>query len=107
MGILSEIGDCFRYLLRLYPAAVSIEDGHGDTPYDIAVECQLDPYFLRLLLAVDPSLDPVKRQDLNFEARRQGMFLAYRALSSNEKPIIWANLRYEDTDLLKRVISFL
>jgi ankyrin repeat protein len=107
MTEVSEKGDCFRLLLRLYPAAASIKDGQGNTPYDIAVSSNLSTYFLRLLLAVDPSLDPIQRHDLNFAARREGMFLAFMALSSNYEPSIWANLRYEDKHLLQHVISYL
>jgi hypothetical protein len=107
MTELSEKGDCFRLLLRLYPAAASIKDGQGNTPYDIAVSSNLSTYFLRLLLAVDPSLDPMQRHNLNFAARREGMFLAFMALSSNYEPSIWANLRYEDKHLLEHVISYL
>jgi hypothetical protein len=51
----------------------------------MAVSKNLNAYFVRLLLAADPAIDPMRRHDLNFEARRQGMSLAFRALSSNKK----------------------
>jgi hypothetical protein len=73
----------------------------------MAVSKNLSAYFLRLLLAADPTIDPVRRHDLNFEARRQGMFLAYRALFSDTEPIIWTKLRLKGRDLLQHVISFL
>jgi hypothetical protein len=103
----SDKGDCFRLLLRLYPAAAGIKDDRLKTAYDTAVKKKISVYFIRLLLAADPALDPVKRRDLNFEARRQGMFLAFRALSSNADLIILAKLRFEDRDLLQHVISYL
>jgi hypothetical protein len=59
------------------------------------------------LLSADPTIDPVERHNLNFAARRDGMFLAFRALSTNVNPTIWAKIRYEDKDLLAHVISYL
>jgi hypothetical protein len=101
----SDEGDCLRLLLRLYPVAAGIKDDLSRSPYDMAV--LLEAYFLRLLLAADPTIDPVRRYDLNFAARRQGMFLAFRALSSNVEPPIWAKLRLKGRDLLQHVISYL
>jgi hypothetical protein len=99
--------DCFRLLLSLYPAAAGIKDGHLRSPYDMAVANDLSAYFIRLLLAADPSIDPVRRHDLNFSARRQGMFLAFRALSNNVEPSIWSKMRLKGRDLLQHVISYL
>jgi ankyrin repeat protein len=104
---LSDEGDCFRLFLRLYPASASIKDDNSQTPYDLAVEQNLSAYFLRLLLSADPTIDSVERHNLNFAARRDGMFLAFRALSANVKPTIWAKIRYEDKNLLARVVSYL
>jgi ankyrin repeat protein len=104
---LSDEADCFRLFLRLYPASAGIKDGHLISPYDLAVSRNLSVYFIRLLLTADPTIDPVRRHDLNFAARRDGMFLAFRALSANLKPTIWAKIRYEDKNLLSRVISYL
>jgi hypothetical protein len=53
----------------------------------------------RLMLSADPTIDPVRRHNLNFEARNQGMFLSFRALSTNVEPIIWAKRRFKDRDL--------
>jgi ankyrin repeat protein len=103
----SDEGDCLRLLLSLYPAAAGVDDDHSRSPYDMAVSKNLSAYFLRLLLAADPTIDPVRRHDLNFEARRQGMFLAFRALSSNVEPTIWSKLRFKGRDLLQHVISYL
>jgi ankyrin repeat protein len=104
---LSDEGDCLRLLLRLYPGSAGIKDDHLFTPYDLAVMDNLSPYFLRLLLSNDPAIDPVRRHYLNYEARRNGMFLAFRALSGNIKATIWAKIRNEGKDLLMRVISYL
>jgi ankyrin repeat protein len=103
----SDEGDCFRLLLSLYPAAAGIKDDHSRSPYDTAVSNDSSAYFLRLLLAADPNINPMRRHDLNFTARKQGMFLAFRALSSNVKPTIWTKLRLKGRDLLQHVISYL
>jgi hypothetical protein len=103
----SDRGDCFRLLLRLYPAAAGITDEYPESPYNVAVSKMLPVYFIRMLLSADPTIDPERRHDLNFAARRQGMFLAFRALSSNIEPIIWAKMRLKGRDLLQHVISFL
>jgi hypothetical protein len=103
----SSEGDCFRLLLCLYPAATSVEDGLLLSPYGLAVSKDLSTYFIRLLLSADPTINPVRRHDLNFATRRQGMFLAFRALSSNKEPTIWAKMRLKGRDLLEHVISYL
>jgi hypothetical protein len=103
----SDQGDCFRQFLHLYPASAGIKDDHSRSPYDLAVRANLNVYFIRLLLSADPTINPVRRRDLNFAARKEGMFLAFRALSTNHKPTIWSDLRYESQDLLKYVISYL
>jgi hypothetical protein len=104
---LSDEKDCFCLFLRLYPASAGIKDGHLISLYDLAVLRNLSVCFIRLLLNADPTIDPVKRHNMNFAARRNGMFLAFRALSGNLKPTIWAKIRYEGKDLLPRVISYL
>jgi hypothetical protein len=99
-------GDCFRLLLHLYPAAAGIKDGQSRSSYDLAVANNLSTYFIRMLLSADPTIDPVNRHDLNFAARRQGMFLAFSALSSNLEPTIWTKLRLKGRDSLEHVISY-
>jgi hypothetical protein len=46
---LSNEGNCFRLLLRLYPAAAGIEADDLESPYDMALMKNLSAYFLRLL----------------------------------------------------------
>jgi ankyrin repeat protein len=103
----SDEGDCFRLFLLLNPASTGVKDGYLETLYDLAVSEGLSVYFIRLLLNADPSIDPVQRRNLNYVARRERMFLAFRALYSSVEPTIWAKLRYEHRDLLQRVISYL
>jgi ankyrin repeat protein len=97
---ISKEADCFRLFLRLYSASAGIEDGHLISPYDLAVSENLSVYLISLLLNDDPTIDPVRRHNLNFDARRDGMFLAFRALSGNLQPSIWAKICYEGRDLL-------
>jgi ankyrin repeat protein len=104
----SDEGDCFCLFLQLYPASAGVKDGHLKTPYDLAVSKGLSVYFIRLLLNANPCIDPIKKRNLNYAARREGLFLAFRALCATHEPIIWAKLRNEgDRDLLRRVISYL
>jgi hypothetical protein len=103
----SNEGDCFRLFLQLYPASAGVRDGHSRSPYDLAVSKGLSVYFIRLLLNSDPTIDPVRRHNLNYAARREGLFLAFRALCTSVEPTIWAKLRHEDRDLLKRVTLYL
>jgi hypothetical protein len=102
----SDKGDCFRFLLQIYPAAAGIKDDHSNTLYDLAVARKMKVYFRRLLLAAVPALDPIERRELNYQARRQGMFLVFRAVSSDKKSTIWANLCFEGLDCLQHVIPF-
>jgi hypothetical protein len=103
----SDEADCFRLFLRLYPAAAGIKEGSSRSLYDLAVSDNWNSYFIRLLLSADPTINPIRRHNLNFAARRQGMFLAFRALSSDKKPTIWAKMRLKGRDLLEHVISYL
>jgi ankyrin repeat protein len=107
MKEVSDEGDCFRLFLELYPASAGVKDGHSRSAYDLAVSKGLSVYFIRLLLNADPTIYPVRRRNLNYAARREGIFLAFRALCSLVEPTIWAKLRHEKRDLLKRVISYL
>lgn len=107
MTELSDEADCFRLFLRLYPASAGIKYGDSRSPYDLAVACDMSTYFIRLMLSADPTIDPIKSRDLNFAARRDGMFLAFRALSADLDSMIWAKLRFNDKNLLSRVISYL
>jgi ankyrin repeat protein len=103
----SNEGDCFRLFLKLCLASAGVKDGHLKTPSDLAVSKGLSVYFIRLLLNCDPTIDPVQRRNLNYAARREGMFLAFRALSTSVEPTIWARLRDEHRDLLQRVILYM
>jgi hypothetical protein len=51
---------------------VGIKDGHSKSPYDLAVAKYINKYYIRMLLAADATIDPVKRKNLNFEHEEKG-----------------------------------
>ena len=107
---LSETADFFRSMLRWYPEAAGIEAGNGKdkkTPYQLAVDGKLDPYYLRLLLRAAPTHNPAELHRLNYAERRMAMFIAFRAATSNPTPLLMARLLFENKDLVKHVVSFL
>ena len=125
---LSKEANCFRLLLRMYPEAVGIQGGvevivdgededdedneedaplYRKTPYQIAVDEDLPPYYLRLLLRATPNLNPAELHRLNYAERRMVMFLAFKAVTSQKKPVVLKRLCFENKDLVKYVVSFL
>ena len=107
-SLLSKEADCFRMLLRWYPEAAGIKGVfYKKTPYQLAVDYDLPPYYLRLLLRAAPNHNPAELHRLNYDERRMAMFLAFRARTSNIDPPFLARLRFEKMDLVKHVVSFL
>ena len=107
-SLLSKAADCFRLLLRSYPEAAGIEVGvQKRKPYQLAVDKNLPPYYLRLLLRAAPDLNPAELHRLNYAERRMAMFLAFKARTSNIDPPFLARLRFEKMDLVQHVMSFL
>ena len=130
-SLLSPEADCFRMLLRWYPQAAGTEGGvdmvfNNDddeeeeedeeeesrivfkkTPYQMAVDEKLPPYYRRLLLRAALELNPVELRRMNYEERRMAMFLAFSAVTTQPTPLLMARLRFEKKDLVKHVISFL
>jgi len=108
---LSDAADLFRLMLRWYPEAAGILAGrtpyYRKTPYQLAVDNNFEPYFLRLLLRAAPDLNPGELHRLNWAERRMAMFLAFRAAASDPTPLLMARLRFENKDLVKHVVSFL
>eukprot|EP00596_Hydrurales_sp_CCMP1899_P002627 CAMPEP_0119050120 /NCGR_PEP_ID=MMETSP1177-20130426/68267_1 /TAXON_ID=2985 /ORGANISM="Ochromonas sp, Strain CCMP1899" /LENGTH=260 /DNA_ID=CAMNT_0007028145 /DNA_START=838 /DNA_END=1617 /DNA_ORIENTATION=+ len=93
-SILSVESDVFRLILRLYPAAVGVRDCQNRNVYNLLAISDdfgydVDLYFMRLLLNADRAIAPGRRLDLNYEARREAMFLSFRALSTNKEASIW------------------
>jgi hypothetical protein len=84
---LSAEADMLRYLLRHYPAAVTIPAGPDDDDmnvYQLAVENARPDFVRRLLLRAAPELDPDELHRLNYEERRMALFLAHCAISKND-----------------------
>ena len=77
------------------------------TPYQLAVDMSLPPYYLRLLLCAAPNLNPAELHRLNYAERRMAMFMAFRAVTTGVTPLLLARLRFENKDLVKHVVSFL
>ena len=108
----SKEADLFRLMLRWYPEAAGIEGGSGarfpkQTPYQVADSHGAHPYYLRLLLRAAPDVKPARLHRLNYAERRMAMFLAFTARAKEVTPLLLARLRFENKDLLKRVVSFL
>jgi hypothetical protein len=101
----SEKADISRLLIRLYPEGTSVKNIHDKYPYNYAIVNVMNSYFIRFLLRGNPNYHLL--HDLNYSERRLTMSLAFRAVSRNMTVTVWANLRFENKDLLKKVISFL
>jgi hypothetical protein len=85
---LSVEADMLRYLLRHYPAAVTIPAGPDDgdmNVYQLAVKHKHPDFVRRLLLRAAPELDPDELHRLNYEERRIALFLAHCAISNGDK----------------------
>ena len=122
-SIFSKEADCFRMFLRWHPEAAGIEGGvdvavvededndedvNGrKTPYQLAIDGNLPPYYLRLLLRAAPDLNPAELHRLNYAERRMAMFLAFKAVTSQKKPVVLKRLCFENKDLVKHVMSYL
>jgi hypothetical protein len=106
----SETADIIRLLINIYPESISVKDARGRYPYNYAVRNHFqlwNPYFIRILLRGDPTVNPTLLYALNYAERRLAMFISFRAVSRNTKVNIWSSLRFGNKDLLKKVISFL
>ena len=110
---ISEFADFFRLMLRWYPEAAGVAGTYKKkpyrmkTPYQLAIDKKLAPYYLRLLLRAAHHLHPTKLYRLNYAERRMAMFLTFRAVTADPTPLLMARLRFENKDLVKRVVSFL
>ena len=109
----SDAANFLRMLLHLYPEAVGIEAGTDDefinlrkTPYQLAADDNVDPYYLRMMLHAVPDLNPAELHRLNYAERRMAMFLAFKAVTADDS-LLLPRLRFVNKDLLKRVVSFL
>lgn len=87
--------------------SAGIRDYDGNTSYTLAVLLHMKPYFIRLLLRADVTIDPAVLRGLNYRERRGAMFLAFSAVSSNRIPSIFALIRKANMSVLEIVFSYL
>ncbi len=102
----SDLADCFRLLLRLYPEVTA----RGWGKLGLYGGGHTDRYFRRLLYRTAPVLPPRlvdPFRDGNWKPRKMAMFLAYKARTANVEPTVFSRLRFEDQTLLRHVVSFL
>ena len=99
-----ELIACFRLFMRLCPEAAGVRNGNGQRSLDIALENGMDTHNIRILLAKAHALDRPLRRQLNWDARRMAMFLAYNSAAPST---IWKKLAEGSKDMLYEVVSFL
>ena len=104
----SSYTDMLRFLVRHHAAGVSIPNNGGDTAYSVLCESLPDKvYAHRILLRVNPDLDMASYRLMNYEARRQAMFLLFSAVSRNVELNIFRRLLSLNVELVKAVLSYL
>jgi hypothetical protein len=99
----SEVIPIFCYLLSL----CQTDFIDTDRLYNWAVRRQESDSIMRLILNSNRTFQPETRRNLNYKAKKGGLFLAFRALSTDLEPNIWIKLRHESIDLLMHTIAFL
>jgi len=100
--------DCLRLVLRLYPDAALARDGRSNLPYDyIREEYPLVSLVKRLILRANPAADIDRLRELNWEARRVGIFLGYHAVTNNGERSLLCRLRDENEDIFRYLIFML
>lgn len=106
--IINENGseaDCLRFLLKVFPESVAIEDNHGDSP--LSLTPTENSYLRRLLLMAQPHVWREQLAQENYGHRRMALFLAYAAINADGIPNIFQQLRNTDEYLLQHVMSYL
>lgn len=105
----SEGADCLRLLLHQYTEATGMKTSNSCTPYIASRYTGLNFYVERLLLRIDPTVDPNSSREFNYFERKLAMFLSFMflSISANSDLTIWCQLRAENKNLLRHVILFL
>jgi hypothetical protein len=115
----SEEADCLRFLLKHYPEAAAIDNSAGLSPYRQCVAQQTPSFVRRLMLLACPSLRPDQLKLLNYQARRQAMFLFFAAVparrscrgakkSPSSLLSTWWLLRlHGDMNLIRNIVCYL
>jgi hypothetical protein len=104
----SRYTDVLSFLVRHHPEGVSTLNNEGDSAYSKLCSSLPDPiYAHRLMLRVNPDLDRATYLRMNYEARRQAMFLLFSAVSINVKLKMLRRLKISNVELVKVVLSYL
>ena len=94
--------------MRHHAAGVSTLNDGGDTAYSVLCSTLPDKIHAhRILLRANPDLDMATYRLMNYEARRQAMFLLYSAVSRNVESNILRRLLSRNVELVKAVLSYL
>ena len=106
-----EATDKLRFLLKEYPESVAklttprSNRNRPTSPYLLSRD--KNEVVRRLVLRAMPSLNPQEHAELNYAARRMGLFLGTAAAVVEGEQSIFNRLRENDESLFKRVVIFL
>lgn len=95
-----------RIVIRINPNAAFARDGRNNLPYDYFNE-RNSLLVRRLFLKANPSPDFDTFRNLNWNERRVGMFLGYRASTPDGVQCLLRRLRFEYDDLFRHIIFML
>lgn len=100
------IVNCLCFLLNVMSAEALLKKGYrGKTLF---AQCSPEHRQCQcLLLKKNPVPDPQMFRQLNYEARRIGLFLSFRATHNTPTPNIYQRLQQKEHSLLPLVLSFL
>jgi ankyrin repeat protein len=93
-----------RFILDKYPECVNIPNS-PQNPYDLSLT---KPDFVqRLMLRAQPDIDLQRYHDLNYNARRMGIFLGFTAITKDGTQSLFHKLQVKNYDSFRVMISFL
>ncbi len=97
--------DKLRFILSKCPDCVDIPDYKTTNAYGYSLS---KPSFVqRLILNAKPDMDRQLYRELNFSARRMGMFLGFKAKTADNKPCFFEKMQGKNFDTFRVIISFL
>ena len=96
-----------RFILSKCPDCASIPDSSSQfkTAYQLSLS---EPTFVqRLVLRAKPDMNLQLYRELNYTARRMGMFLGFKAKTENNAPLMFSCMRLRNMDVFRVIMSFL
>jgi hypothetical protein len=86
-----------------------VKDAYGETPYATGLKHKIPSYYIRLILRSSPSLNPPHLKELNYQARKIALNIAFRTKKILNANSSWERFRSKDgrDDLIRHIISFL